>query len=334
MLDWLTVKIQHAHKPVSAGRVIALRPDGSIEWETLKAATVKGSYESKIQIRSLGELDKQGRATYLQISGNPSKFLQGHNVFGSSDVAALLLATIEKINSALDIGTVSRLAVASAKVSRVDFTKSLEFPSLDLARSYIRQVGMRARTRNGRPMIKGHTLTFQKSSRRWSLVVYSKGDEVRAHELPEDLPERESVINEADKLVRIELRLRGLELEKMGLRTVRRLTEERLVQAYSDYVRKVEMKTHTTIPDEVIMNMPRHLRSTYFLWREGLDIAATMRKATFYRHRSELASYGVDISVPFDPSATCEVVPISTVITGKPHVIPQWARDSGLLFAA
>ena len=29
-------------------------------------------------------------ATHLQISGNPSKFLQGHNVFGSDDVVALM----------------------------------------------------------------------------------------------------------------------------------------------------------------------------------------------------------------------------------------------------
>ena len=35
--------------------------------------------------RSVGG-DGQGMATHLSLSGNPSKFLQGHNIFGSDDL--------------------------------------------------------------------------------------------------------------------------------------------------------------------------------------------------------------------------------------------------------
>lgn len=334
MIDWLTVKIEHRHNPINAGRVIAIQPDGSIEWETLKAATVKGSFESKIQVRSTGDIDEQGRASILMVSGNPSKFMQGHNVFGSECVTSLLVETLNRIDSILGIGTVSRLSVASAVVSRIDFTKSLEFPALCEAQAYIRQVGLRARTRNGRPMIKGHTLTFQKSSRRWSVVVYSKGDEIKAHPLPENLPLKTQVQNEAQKLVRVELRLRGLELEKLQMRTIQNCTPENLNAAYRKYIGKIEMESNTKVVTDVILSMTPAYRSTYLLWKEGIDLAATMKRATFFRHRKVLKSYGVDISVAFDQEATAEIIPIHRIITGKPHSIPDWAIEGGLLFAA
>lgn len=334
MIDWLTVKIEHRHNPINAGRVIAIQPDGSIEWETLKAAIVKGSFESKIQVRSAGDLDQQGRASTLMISGNPSKFLQGHNVFGSECVIDLLVETLNRIDSILEIGTVSRLAVASAVVSRIDFTKSLEFQNIYEAQAYIRQVSLRARTRNGRPMIKGHTLTFQRSSRRWSVVVYSKGDEIKAHPLPDDLPCKSELQAEAEKLVRVELRLRGRELQDLEMRKLEECNAQNLNAAYSEYIGRIQMSEQTKVVNELLLQITPAYRATYLMWKEGIDLASVMKTTTFYRHRKVLRSYGVDIAIPCDQEAIAEIIPIHRVINGRPHQIPQWAVDAGLLFAA
>ncbi|MBD0103459.1 phage/plasmid replication protein, partial [Acinetobacter baumannii] len=43
-----------------------------LEWLTNKKTTVEGSYSTKIQIQSVTD-------TQIYISGNPTKFLQGHN---------------------------------------------------------------------------------------------------------------------------------------------------------------------------------------------------------------------------------------------------------------
>ncbi|WP_317490894.1 phage/plasmid replication protein, II/X family, partial [Acinetobacter baumannii] len=42
-----------------------------------------GSYSTKIQIQSVTD-------TQIYISGNPTKFLQGHNLFGSNDLVGLM----------------------------------------------------------------------------------------------------------------------------------------------------------------------------------------------------------------------------------------------------
>jgi len=68
--------------------------NGEIEWRAPKRKQATGSYEKKISIKSAGS-DGQGNATHLWVSGNPSKFLQGHNVFGSDDLVSLVYGVID-----------------------------------------------------------------------------------------------------------------------------------------------------------------------------------------------------------------------------------------------
>jgi len=343
MIDWVTVKIQHIHPVIQAGAVVSVDRDGLVEWQTPKAMQVAGSYESSIRVRSTGALvssvvghtldgvPASSLNTELTISGNPAKFLQGHNLFGCDDLTKMLNGVLAKLDSSLGIGKVSPFAIAAAKVSRLDFTKSLEFGNSLQAQTYIREVGLRARTRNGRPVMQGHTVGFQKSSKRWNLVVYAKGSEVQAHPLPDELPARDLLIAEAQGLVRVELRLRGTELDKINRRAVSQLEPQVLHELYDDYLGRVEMTTTTKLANDVVLALRPAYRATYLLWLSGMDVMSTMTVPTFYRHRSLLLKYGIDISTPLDESGP-NVVPLHKVITGQPYSAPSWANGTDLLF--
>jgi II/X family phage/plasmid replication protein len=271
--------------------------------------------------------------TELNISGNPSKWLQGHNIFGSEDGVGMITEVLKRLPYEMGLHSVSQFAVRSAIVSRIDFTKSLQFENLIQCQAFIREVGLRARTRNGRPVLQGSTVGFQKGSGRWNLVVYAKGDEVRVHELPEELPNRDMLIQEAQRLVRVELRLRGKELHDRNLRALSQLTPSRLNELYTEYLERIEMSTVTKIPNDLVMALRPAHRSTYLLWMTGMDVVSTMTIPTFYRHRSELKKYGVDISIPRD----CEgptVVALHKVISGQPYAAPEWAVGTSLLFGS
>lgn len=84
MIDWITATIECDHDPdkVQSGYVISLDSKGQSEWVVNKALSVEGSHSTKIQIKSLTD-------TKLYISGNPVKFLQGHNLFGTDDLKYL-----------------------------------------------------------------------------------------------------------------------------------------------------------------------------------------------------------------------------------------------------
>ena len=89
MLDWSLVHFPVLHGPIYSGEVVSLHSDGSEEWRTYKRTQATGSYDKTISLKSSGG-NGAGQATYLWVNGNPSKFLQGHNVFGSDNAISLL----------------------------------------------------------------------------------------------------------------------------------------------------------------------------------------------------------------------------------------------------
>ena len=106
MIDYITVTFDHPHLPIPAGRVIAIDHDGVEEWMSVRAMQIPGSYESKMLVRSQGGVDEKGQAEQLFISGNPAKFMQGHNVFGNDDLPTLMTAAVDRIWCLLPIARI------------------------------------------------------------------------------------------------------------------------------------------------------------------------------------------------------------------------------------
>lgn len=90
MIDWLTFTVHGVlHRPLAAGAVVAFRQDGEVEWHSTRAKSLPGSASDTVQVRSRN-IGPDGFANELHFSGNPSKFLQGHNLYGSDDLPALV----------------------------------------------------------------------------------------------------------------------------------------------------------------------------------------------------------------------------------------------------
>jgi II/X family phage/plasmid replication protein len=85
MIDWVSAIITCKHDPskLISGIVMSFDAQGENEWTVNKTLSVEGSHSSKIQIKSHTE-------TQIYISGNPTKFLQGHNLFGTNDLIYLM----------------------------------------------------------------------------------------------------------------------------------------------------------------------------------------------------------------------------------------------------
>ncbi len=331
MVDWMSITVFFRHLPIPAGRIIGIHPDGGLDFDTPRKAQVRGSYESTLWVRSQGDLDEQGRAAELYIDGNPSKFLQGHNVFGSDDLTGLLRAVLSRVVELLDLGAVP-IGLASAKVHRLDFTHSFCFDSRADARLYVSSLALRSHGRMGRPNLHGYTCYFGQHSRRWSFKLYTKGDELDKHKLPEDLPHRAEIYREADNLVRAELTLRSLELKRLDRPNVHHWTPTQLNESYREYVGRLAMSNQLSLPSDVIKSIRRCYRDTYFMWNSGITPRGIMSQNTFYTHRRELLRYGVDIAIPRDTDSTAEIIPLVRLVEGKPYQPPEWAYSNGLIF--
>jgi II/X family phage/plasmid replication protein len=337
VLDWLTFKapLRAARDSfITGGTVACCGPDGELEWRKLRDLPVEGSYSSTLRVRTSGD--------FLCVSGNPVKFFQGHNLWGTDDLRGLLSATCEAVCRRVELPVTSedRLAWRNgwSLLSRVDCTAMYEFPSRSDVLAVTRAAGVSARTRHGRATVRGETVYWGQHSRRWSLKAYSKGQELGAgknHKLPDELPERERLEEYADRMLRVELTLRSLELKDRRLELAAAWGGDTPMEQLAIAMEALQVSERFELPSEVLERLPGKLVSVYRSWQAGDDVRAMYAKNTFYRYRKALLDEaGIDISIvqPAEEDVPANVVPFSRVVEVTLAQVPEWARGTSLYF--
>lgn len=338
MIDWLTFRAPLMHDmgeggPFWNGAIISTVPDveqgEAIEWQTLKRLPVEGSYSKRVTVQST---TMDGRPA-IWVSGCPAKFFQGHNVHGTDDLRGLVLEMLDRICKSLGVvPSAADLAAWSAgaiDLTRADVTYSWDFGSLARAHSAIRSLSSTAHLRHRGPgVFKGDTLYFGKSSTRWSLKFYAKGSELKAHPLPLDLADS-SLPEHAAGLVRVELCLRSKffkskAMEPLQLWQVGNWSDTTAADLHHLLMQSLEISEATMLESHDLDQLPRHLLPVYQLWRDGHDLRGIYARPTFYRHRSALLKLGIDIAVKQARPDPSNVVPLRTVLIGKPAGVPDW----------
>lgn len=335
MIDWVSAFIPCTHFPLNAGMVCKIDPEGAIEWSTPCRKSVTGSHDARITVKSHGS-DGEGRATHLFFSGNPSKFLQGHNIFGSDDLRALMVETFHNLCTILDlepsVADLRAIRAGDYRLTRVDINYSFELPTRSDVLAWLRAAELKSKTRHGRPSSKGGTIYWGKNSKRWSLKAYSKGEEIHApkHRLPDSLMDT-PLPDWADNKLRIELTLRSKELEESNLNAASSWDDGLPSKLFNGYIERLDMTDQIALSTEQLLDLPQRLRSTYVLWKDGHDLRSTLPKRTYYRHRKELMACGINIDLRQDSIDRTNVVPLLRVLEAMPATVPDWAFHHGLI---
>ncbi len=336
MIDMFSGLMPCLHSPLNTGRIICIDPDGQTEWESPKRLVVTGSHDSNFRVSSDGA-DGQGRATHLRFSGNPAKFLQGHNIFGSDDLVSLMTDVYKKITQSLrltpTIQDYKNVVTGNYKVTSIDINYSYELPSRADVLAWIRAAEFKSKTRHGRPSTKGGTIYWGKNSSRWALKAYSKGEEISAgkgHKLPAALIDT-PLTSWANNKLRFELRLLSKELDKLNLKTANKINPHTVKNTFNEYIKRLQMTEQITLSDEKLHSLPQRLRSTYVLWRDGYDLRSELPKTTYYRNRKQLLDHNIDIALRSENTNKSNVIPLIRVLEAKPASIPNWAYSDSLI---
>jgi len=335
MIDWTLVAFPILHVPIYSGHVISVNPDGTEDWRSPKRTQATGSFEKTIGIKSIGG-NGRGEATHLWINGNPSKFLQGHNVFGSDDIASLLYDVFCVLVKQFDLKPTEdellRIKAGDYPIGMLDINYSFLLPSRGDVLAFIRALEFKAKTRHGRPATKGGTLYFGKNSQRWALKFYCKAEEIQTSrgKLPFEI-QGKGIEEWVDNILRIELRLLNKELRRLDITMVKDLNQSIVKQLFNDYLRKIEMTEQIKLSDEIMLNMPNKLRSTYTLWSEGHDLRNLISKPTYYRHRKDLKEFGINIDLRPESINKSNVVPLVRILEAQPVGVPHWAFEQNLV---
>jgi II/X family phage/plasmid replication protein len=336
MIDWVTAILPctHSSSKLSAGMVASISAAGDIEWSVQKDLDVEGSHSSTIKIRSMTDRT-------IRISGNPAKWLQGHNIFGTDDLVylvnkfftELLLKKGAELGLSPDCFQLERIRLGAYQLSRVDINHSWLLDSRSSVLAWLRAAGSCARLkRRGSGQYAGETLYFGKSSRRWAVKCYSKGHEINAkgHKLPKELQIPE-LLDFAEKALRIELVIRSMGLKYLSLETAKDWSKDLPKMLLSQLVLDdLEMSDNMPLHHDVLNELPARLRLVYQSWIAGDDLRKILPKNTFYRYRRQILEHGIDICLVQEKQQS-NVIPLIRYLEAVPADIPQWAYQKGLV---
>ena len=338
MIDWFRGAIPFRHVPISGGLVMSISPEGVIDWQVHKGLQVRGSYESSLMIKSRGSCG-DGSASHLWIDGNISKFLQGHNLFGSRDLVDLVYKTFTRITNDFKALTFDPLDGVSAEqsilagdfdVKALDINQLYQLDNDRSVESWLYACEMQAHRRAGRSTATRGTVYIGKNSRRWAVKFYNKYREMLKNQ-EDSHPSYQRLLSFSQGLLRAELRLLSLELKDLGLTKGHHFTESVINELFASYMGRIEMTKNATLVDDQLMSLPRAAQATYQMWRTGISCREMLPKNTFYRHRRLLLDSGIDINFPPISPERNNVVPLLRIVEAVPIANPGWAYDLQLI---
>lgn len=323
MVDWLTVELPcELPGPIFGGSITKAKLDGEIEWHVLSRMQLEGSWSSKINVRSVSP-------QLLEISGNVAKFLQGHNIFGPDDPAALLRTFLDVVQPVLWPEGMPSIDVEGGSISRIDVTDGLLLDRPGDVLSFLKAAEERGNCPyRGRGVFKGEgTLVYGdatgKRAKAWQLTLYSKGLEVAHRPLPLPMAQHPGVLDWVNRLLRVEVRLRTEELKRIALRRVGDWKPGSALAAWEAKVGKIAFMEGSVMEGNEMVGVKPRLVAFYRAWSAGDDLRQCLTKTSFYRLRREMRDqFGVDISIKAPRS---NVVPLRRVITAEPAHRPPWA---------
>lgn len=334
MIDWVTMKIQCEHEGmICNGSVVKVSKDNDIEWTSTSWLPVVGSHDSSIVIRSVTE-------STIEISGNPAKWLQGHNLFGTNDLKRLVWLFFNKLMKIPELKlkpTMSQLAHIKDgiyTVSRVDINITWLLSNIQEVLAWINAAGQKARLKHrGAGQFKGDTLYWGKGSKRWFLKCYSKGDEINSKKsnYPAALRTPE-MLDFAARSLRFEMTLKSNYLRESHLHIPANWTEETATLLLTEALGKLEMSNNMRLTDDKLEGLKPAVKMAYLAWFSGQDLKQLLPPRTFHRYRKLLKEVGVDIGIIRDTDTEdANVIPLMRILEAQPAGIPDWAYEQKLI---
>lgn len=335
MLDWYSGLIGYDASNMKLGIIYEVDPDGVKIWSVEPWKKAKGSYESSVQVKRdsstkemredneewMQDAEMYGEGpvkpcppVVLKMSGNPVKFLQGHNVFGPgvNQVNEVLQAFVRALPGELRPKDADVEGLPVRHSSRYDINVMVDLGSHQIVHDWLEHAERESTTGHkyhvkgfggeghGEGLLGGKTVVWGPKSKRWSMKAYCKFCELQKHP-PVDLGlynmGREFVENQ----LRIELTLRRPEIKKLENDEVYKCLgmDESIVWEFMERINFSVMDARLV---DARPGLKPAVENVLTLWLAGYDVGSHIPRRSYYRYRRRiLGEVGVDISLsPYD----------------------------------
>jgi len=219
MIDWVSVIIL-CNNPgnIHGSTITSIDELGQREWKIVKGKLLQGTHATSISVKSVGK-------SRLRIDGNPTKWLQGHNLFGTPDLSLLVVSVMRLLTEALQLNPtqsdIDSWRSGNYELFRIDCAASFDLNCPANVSAWINAAAIQAVSLHGNPTRRENSVYFGQHSRHWTAKFYSKKQELslakKGHALPENILNRDSLLDWSNNLLRAEITLRRRKLKSLGM---------------------------------------------------------------------------------------------------------------------
>lgn len=337
MLDYIKVSVECTHEfigknYIAKSSVQDIKDDTSKIYGFVTGKDIKGVSGSNIKVRTLGELN----SNMLEVSGNITKFLQGHNLFGFNDINHYVFKTIKKLSEYDDLNInptyeqLQQIKNGNFRITRVDINRNYHLPSETDVNKWI-QVASDKMTMSHYGQVESYnnTLYFGKGSKTKEIKFYGKAREIEANEsLPANLKTPE-MLDYANKMLRFETRLNAKYLNDNHLSAGYCWNVSKVNEIMNTHLARINISANMNLADSKLNEIPNTYLATYYQWKNGFDMKAKLNSSKFYRHKKYLLKHGVDISTVM-PRLDEPSMELADIFKNEAK-IPDWAYEKGLV---
>jgi Phage replication protein CRI len=303
MIDWFTGYVGYDASRIVLGRFYEVDRNGAMIRDRDRWETAQGSYESGVQVTKAAPSSGMIASSHehgflcapqvLQISGNPIKYLQGHNVTGPSvaQLGPVVQGLVRAFPEELRPHDADSLVLPAVHRSRVDVNTLVDMGSHQAVHDWLMLAETKTRSRHGRAVNSDGTVYWGQHSTRWAMKAYCKHCELKKHP-PADSELLVDLLEWTRPFLRIELVLRRPELKNRG-----QLDESIIWEFFAKLeLHTMRVKTYS----EAKSVLPTGMKLALGMWYAGTDLKSFLPERTFRRHRKEiLAVTGIDVAMAY-----------------------------------
>jgi II/X family phage/plasmid replication protein len=294
MIDWisLTLNYSNSERPFS-GEIISTNADHGEIYRKKKRVVVTGEHDSTI---SLSDVNNR-----IRVDGNFAKFLQGHNLFGPTDLNSLVVNTLQRL---IDLNILKptqkeyqEWLSGNYELRRVDCCLNWRLESREIVSGWLRQLPFNSKLFHKPPNVKGGTVYFGQESSHWCFKFYSKINQIAEpkYRLPTDILFKDELITWTDSILRGELVLRGRKLKHMNLHFGYLWDINTAESIAFEYLNKINISSKSDIKKLELQGLSPRLLAAFTLYTQQYNLRDFYTKSTYQRIYKDLLALGVDI---------------------------------------
>lgn len=297
MVDWLRIWMPRIAEWDLPGDEIVKRFADGTEITLAMCGKQVPSFDTSVRVRPVD--------AHVEVSGNPSKFLQGHNLFGPDDVKRTAVKFLREIESKLGMRLFPQNILPYANLHEIHLAQMVDMESPKNKTEFLRQLGYLAKTRHksqffyeGETVYFGKTMSGKKSkeSRHYFWRFYDKYSEINKRKTKHLLQNWE-----IQNHLRAEVVIKSHYLRLKELHWLSRWNNQTIPNLYKEMLEKISL-SEGNIMDAITPPVgmdPKHKRCIWYPWMAGESLQSMMSKPTFYRWRALfLELYEIDIAKP------------------------------------